>query len=66
MWFPYYKIANCITSCDAMHCYLRCGYAILWAVVMQILQFVQFGEHPYLQAMLGIQKITQFLSQFVT
>ena len=44
--FSYYKTANCTAPCGAVHCYLRCGYAILWAVLVRFLRFVWFGEHP--------------------
>ena len=53
--FFYYKTANYIAPCGAVHYYLwcsallfavRCGYAILRVVLMRSSQFVQFGKHP--------------------
>ena len=46
--FSYYKTANRTAPCGVV----RCGYAILQAVLVQFLWFVQFmrfGEHPYIQ-----------------
>ena len=53
--FSYYKTANRIETCGVVRCgalllVMRCGYAILRAVLVRFLQFVrfmQFGEHPY-------------------
>ena len=45
MRFSYYKTVNHTTPCGVV----RCGYAILQAVLVRFLQFVQFGEHPYTQ-----------------
>ena len=46
--FSYYKTANCIASCSVVRCgaillAVRCGYAILRAVLVR---FLRFGEHP--------------------
>ena len=35
-----------------LHHAVRCGYVILRAVLVQFLQFMQFGEHPYIQLLL--------------
>ena len=35
--------------CDTVHYYLRCGYAILRAVLVRFVQFMRFSEHPYYQ-----------------
>ena len=58
--FSYYKTTNHIAPCDMMQCgavwcnitcgAVRCGYALLQAVLVWFLQFVRFmwfGEHPY-------------------
>ena len=52
MRFSYYKTANCTTPCRAVrctitYCAVQCGYAILRVVLVRFLQFVRFGEHPY-------------------
>ena len=49
-----YKTANCTASCSVVRCgavrcgaillVVRCGYAILRAVLVQ---FLRFGEHPW-------------------
>ena len=52
--FSYYKIANRIAPCGVVQCgalllAVRCGYAILRAVLVRFLRFVRFmwfGEHP--------------------
>ena len=48
--FSYYKTAN--RTAHAVWCSaVRCGYAILQAVLMWFLRFVRFmrfGEHPYM------------------
>ena len=54
--FSYYKTANRTAPCSMVRCgalllAVRCSYAILQAVLVQFLRFVQFmrfGEHPYL------------------
>ena len=53
MRFSYYKIANHTAPCSVVQCgalllAVRCGYAILWAILVRFLWFVWFGEHPYL------------------
>ena len=57
--FSYYKTANRTASCDVVQCSalllaMRCGYAILRAVLVRFLRFVQFlrfGEHLYQQVL---------------
>ena len=44
--FSYYKTANCIAPCSAMHYYVRCSYAILQTILVRFLLFVWFNEHP--------------------
>ena len=49
--FSYFKIANRSARCGvvrygALLLAVRCGYAILWAVLVQFLRFMRFGEHP--------------------
>ena len=39
MRFSYYKTANRTAPCGVV----RCGYAILWTILVQ---FLRFGEHP--------------------
>ena len=54
MRFSYYKTANHTAPCGVVRCgtillAVRCGYAILRAVLVLFLWFVQFmrfGEHP--------------------
>ena len=53
MRFSYYKTANCTAPCgvvwySALLLVVRCGYAILRAVLVQFLWFMRFGEHSYL------------------
>ena len=51
MWFvrfSYYKTTNRTAPCDVVQCNalllaMRCGYAILRAVLVL---FMRFGEHP--------------------
>ena len=44
-----------VVWCSTMHCYLRCDYAILRAVLVRFVWFMRFGEHPYFYAyLLGI------------
>ena len=35
--------------CSALVLVVRCGYAILRAVLVRFLWFVRFGEHPYVR-----------------
>ena len=51
VWFSYHKTANRITPCGIV----RCGYAILWVVLVRFLRLVRFSEHPYLLESLGIE-----------
>ena len=49
--FSYYKIANRIAPCGAVRCTItcgavRCGYTILRAVLVRLVRFIRFGEHP--------------------
>ena len=54
--FSYYKTANRTAPCGVVQCgaillAVRCGYAILWTVLVWFLRFVRFmrfGEHPYM------------------
>jgi len=46
--FSYYKTANCTTPCGvvwygALLLAMQCSYAILRAVLVRFLQFMQFG-----------------------
>ena len=48
MRFSYYKTANLTAPCGVVRCdtillAVRCGYAILQAVLVR---FLRFGEHP--------------------
>ena len=60
--FSYYKTANRIAPCGVVRCgalllVVRCGYAILWAVLVRFLRFVRFmrfAEHSYLQLILAL------------
>ena len=55
VWFSYYKTANRtapsgMVRCGALLLAVRCGYAILRAVLVQFLRFVwfiRFSEHSY-------------------
>ena len=52
MRFSYYKTANRTAPCGVVRCgvlllAVRCGYAILQAVLVRFLGFVRFDEHPY-------------------
>ena len=57
--FSYYKTVNRTAPCDVVQCSalllaMRCGYAILRAVLVRFLrfvQFLQFGEHLYQQVL---------------
>ena len=49
--FSYYKTANRTAPCGVVRCdtillAVRCGYAILQAVLVR---FLRFDEHPYIQ-----------------
>ena len=51
VWFSYYKTANCTAPCGVVQCgalllVVRCGYAILRAILVRFLRFVRFAEHP--------------------
>ena len=51
VWFSYYKTANCTVPCGVVQCgalllVVRCGYAILRAILVRFLRFVRFAEHP--------------------
>ena len=65
--FSYYKTANRIAPCGVVRCgvvrcgalllVVRCGYAILRAVLVRFLRFVRFmrfAEHSYLQLILAL------------
>ena len=48
--FSYFKTANRTVRCNVVRCSalllaVRCGYAILWVVLVR---FVRFDEHPYI------------------
>ena len=55
MWFvrfSYYKTANCTTpygvmQCSALLLAVRCGYAILQAILVRFLWFMRFDKHLY-------------------
>ena len=53
--FSYYKTANRTAPCGVVQCgalllAVRYGYAILRAVLVRFLRFMQFVEHPYPRA----------------
>ena len=45
--FHIIKLQTALHRVQMQCCAMRCGYAILRAILVWFLQFVRFGEHPY-------------------